>query len=550
MRILLATVLFITLPCMASADPAQYTIEERMIPIGHGISGEEIYVDSLKISSDLEHIAYVSRIGQTFRVWLDGVSEKSHSGITRQSPFFAPKQNRIAYIANDKDKMFVVVDNKEQDRYKQVGTLTFSPDGSRIAYRAEDDKGGQFVVTDGKEGPKFEVGITTDVGIVFSPDSDHVAYVGINNNNSCIFVKDNKKLRSYEKIEKVKFSPDSKHVAYTAMEKGNWFVVLDDQPGEKYDKVRRLMFSPDSSQLVYEALKNKRPIIVKNDKEISEGHGAFFPNFSPKKGHFAYLIAEKGNKFSYIIDGKQEPPVDEPGKLIYSHDETSTAYAALLNNKWHMVKDGEKGPAFKKIFAFSYSPAGNDLIYAAETDDGKKCVVVNNIPGKLYESIGVPVYSPDGKKYAYVASEEDKKMFMVINGEQQTPYPIIGIPMEGSGIDAQQPFFSNDGNHLAYPVYDPDKNEAFMVVDGKAHPSFGAVMKPCFSADGKHVAYMARKGHNWHLVVDGKAGSNTCDGMIRGASIGFDPARNCFFNLVASKSESGLSFFRIEAEIK
>lgn len=554
MRTLLLLLLIVTAPCFLLASPTEPTIEERMVPIGHGISGEEIYVNSLKISPDYKHIAYVSRIGGTFRVWMDGVTKKSHSGITRQSPFFSPKQNRVAYIADENDKMFVVVDNEEHDRYKQVGTLTFSPDGSRLAYRAEDDKGRQVVVIDGKEGPKFDVGITNDIGIVFSPDSKHVAYVGLTGNNSCIFVKDNKKMRSFEKIGRIEFSPDSKHYAYTAMEDGTWKVILDDKEGTEYKQISNLMFSPDSSHTVYMASsKKRRPIIVKNDVEISGGIGVFFPAFSPKRNRFCYLMAEKDNKFRYVIDGKQDQPVDKPGRIIFSHDDSSSAYAAMIDDKWHIIKDGKKGPGFKKIYAFSYSPVNNDILYAAENEAEQTCVVVNDSPGNFYDSIGVPAFSPDGKTYAYVASHNDKKMFMVINGVEQQAYPIIGIPMEeaeGSGIGAQRAFFSEAGNRLAYPVYDPDKKTAFMVVDGKPQAIFDAVMLPCFSTDEKHIAYMGKKNDAWHLVVDGKAGSNTCDGMIRGATIAFDPARNCFFILVASKGDSGLSFYRMEAEIK
>ncbi len=554
MRLLLFSLLLVTSPGILFANQAKTTIEERMVPLGHGISGEEIYVNSLEISPDFKHIGYVSRIGGTFRVWLDGVSKKSHSGVTRQSPFFSPEQNRLAYIANEGDNMFVVIDNHEHDRYKQVGTLTFSPDGSRVAYRAEDAKGSQFVVINGKEGPKFDVGITNDIGIVFSPDSKHVAYVGINDKDSVIFVKDNKKIDSFKQIKQVKFSPDSNHLAYSAMKDDGWVVVLDNKSGQTYIMVDNLMFSPDSTQLVYMAQKSRRSIIVINNKEISEGIGVLFPSFSPHKGRFAYIIAEKNNKFCYVLDGEKELLVDKPGRMIFSHDDTSAAYAALIKDKWHVLKDGVKGPAFKKIYAFSYSPASNDILYAAENEAGQKCVVVNHIPEKFYNSIGAPVYSKNGQKYAYVATNNDGKMFIIINGqEQKTTYPIIGIPVEEvneSGVSAQHPYFSDTGKRLAFPVYDPDQKKAFMVVDGKNQQTFDAVMAPCFSPDEKHIAYMGKKGNSWHMVVNGKPGRHTCDGMIRGATIAFDPANNCFFILVASNTESGLSFYRMEAEIK
>ena len=553
MKRLLFIGLLMLWPSLLPAASAQ-NVAERLVPLGYGISGEEIYVNSLKISPDFKHIGYVSRIGGSFRVWLDGVSEKSHMGVTRQSPFFSPQQNRLAYIAQDKEDMFVVVDNQEHDRYKQVGTLTFSSDGSRLAYRAEDHQGDQMIVVDGKPGPKFEVGVSNTPGIVFSPDSKHLAYVGISGNNAAIFVKDNKKLESFEKIDQIKFSPDSKHVAYSAMEKGKWMVVKDDRKGPAYNAAGNLVFSPDGSQLVYMAEKNRRRIVVRNQEEITGEAGALFPAFSPDGSRFAFLSIRKGGKFSYVIDGKAELAVDIPGRLIFSHDGSSTAYAARFGDKWHVVKDGVKGPAFKKIAAFSFSPATNDILYAADNDEGKTCVVKNTMPGAFYDAIGAPVFSQDGGQYAHAARRTDSEMFMVVNGVEQKPYPLIGIPFnEETGqpqMTAQQPFFSEKGNRLAYPVYDVKLTKAFMVVDGKPQAQFDAIMEPIFSADEKHVAYMAKRDNKWFMVVDGQPGSLTCDGMIRGATIAYDPSTHCFFILVASKKEAGLAFFRLEAEIK
>jgi Tol biopolymer transport system component len=265
-------------------------------------------------------------------------------------------------------------------------------------------------------------------------------------------------------------------------------------------------------------------------------------------------VAEKDNKFSYVVDGKKELALDVPGRLIFSADGTSAAYAAVIEGKWHVVKDGIKGPAFKEIEAFTYSSATSDILYAVNNEEGNKSIVLNDVPGKFYAAIGSPLFSPNGKHYAYPASQGGKEMFMVIDGQEQPGrYPIIGIPAEEKpgkfSFAAQQPFFSSKGSRVAFPVYDPDSKTAFMVVDGKPQPSFEAVMQPIFSDDEKHVAYMAKKGGRWRMVVNGQMGANSCDGMIRGASIAFDTIERCFFILVASQKETGLSFSRLEFKV-
>src|SRR6056297_1221775 len=174
----------------ATAPPKKSTaFKETMKPIGHCISGEKLYRRSLTVSSDSRHLAYISSIGEDYRVWLDGEAGKAYRNITRSSPFFSPQKNRLAYIVRDNGHMFVVTDGKKEKKYAKVGTLNFSPDGTRVAYRAENQKGEQFVVIDGKQGPCFSTGISQEIGIVFSPDSRQVAYAGINEHNSHILVK-------------------------------------------------------------------------------------------------------------------------------------------------------------------------------------------------------------------------------------------------------------------------------------------------------------------------------------------------------------------------
>lgn len=65
---------------------------------------------------------------------------------------------------------------------------------------------------------------------------------------------------------------------------------------------------------------------------------------------------------------------------------------------------------------------------------------------------------------------------------------------------------SPDGRHLALVAR--KGNEFFIVVDGKAGPEHDNISKglPVFSPDGKRIAYVANKGKKWSVIVDGQSG--------------------------------------------
>jgi hypothetical protein len=89
----------------------------------------------------------------------------------------------MAYRVKSGNKVFVVIDGKEEKQYDFIKekycndnivpkTLIFSPDSKHLAYRAESAHQ-SFVVVDGKEEKKYDF----IKSLIFSPDSRHMAYV-------------------------------------------------------------------------------------------------------------------------------------------------------------------------------------------------------------------------------------------------------------------------------------------------------------------------------------------------------------------------------------
>jgi len=156
------------------------------------------------VSPDMRHIALldVSKklLGRAkWMVFIDGKEGKKYDAIVKHSPTFSPDGKNLAYLAEENNKQFVVVDGKEESRYDRIGigreietlatapggsywiktasqVLAFSPDSKRVAYTAEKGKK-WFVVVDGKEGKQYDA--IDPNAIVFSPDSKKIGFAAL-----------------------------------------------------------------------------------------------------------------------------------------------------------------------------------------------------------------------------------------------------------------------------------------------------------------------------------------------------------------------------------
>ena len=68
------------------------------------------------------------------------------------------------------------------------------------------------------------------------------------------------------------------------------------------------------------------------------------------------------------------------------------------------------------------------------------------------------------------------------------------------------PFFSPDGKRVAYVAF--RGQQQCVVVDGRPSQEYEATLRgtPIFSPDSRRVAYAAAKGNRWNMYVDGQPG--------------------------------------------
>lgn len=114
---------------------------------------------------------------------------------------------------------------------------------------------------------------------------------------------------------------------------------------------------------------------------------------------------------------------------------------------------------------------------------------------------GRPRISPDGKRLAYVVREKNEE-FMVVDGRRGPPF-----------VRVQSPVFSPDSATVIYAAERRKPNGYIerVIVRGEEILStpYEVIWDPIFHPDGKTLAYPAKRGDKAVLVVDGKEGPVT-----------------------------------------
>src|SRR6266581_6965744 len=374
-----------------AADPGNREVTERLI----GRIGPTTETEWIRVSPDARRVAYAA-----------GAGGKKYDATT------------------GKGKLVAVIDGQEAGKPydslggTSLGEIIFSPDGKRLAYVAS-NSGKWFVVVDGKEGKKYD-GLVS--ALSFSPDSRHVVYTDGGD---------------YYDIGGFLFSPDSKRVTHVVSTGPQSVVVVDGQDGEYHNGlVRSLVFSPNSKRMAYvAATEDKRNrFAVVDERQGKPYEGVRTPVFSPDSKRMAYA-ARAGGQWLMVVDGKEGKRYDNLGTPVFSPDGKRVAYAAQALGRWLMVEDGKESKDYRGTGMPVFSPNGKRMAFLAQAEGGLIgwLVVADGKEGAPYNSAGTPLFSPDSKRLAYWA-QTGNKWFVVVDGQKGKPYDeILGNPIVISG---------------------------------------------------------------------------------------------------------------------
>jgi roadblock/LC7 domain-containing protein len=267
---------------------------------------------------------------------------------------FSPDGQRLAYKAADGigqavTSEFVVVDGKAQQRYTKVGAPVISPDGKRVAYWARSGSK-EFLVLDGNEGPAF----ASVWPPVFSPDGSRVAYIAKLDKKRGVVVVDGVPGPAFEHPhEGPVFSADGR-LAYAEASGHKLVINVNSQPytevpfqAGKVNGIHSIVFSPDGKRLAFVVLRGgvsymqgetrraKRTVVVDRKPEKDYNVPALTgPRFSPDGRHLAYAVHDPDKRQDFVVlDGQEGMPYGEVLQDSISFSTTAMRYWVRQGNK-------------------------------------------------------------------------------------------------------------------------------------------------------------------------------------------------------------------------
>lgn len=318
---------FVVSPDGKVAACAAFKEKEWKVFAGDRMGKTYTFVHSpLRIGADGSAMAYAA-CKEGHCVMVVGDAEGAPDPRIREFAFHAGRR-RVAYVVEEENVRFVVVDGKRQDP-RGASDPVFSPDGNRVAYAA-----GTFVVVDGAKGPEFK----SVRSPVFSPDGKTVAHVAGNGEGEFIVVGETPDPRRFNSVWAPAFSPDGKTVAYCAEKGGKCFVVVGDRQEAEFKRVWDPVFSADGCHVAYTATQDGNKTFVVVDGKKGAEYGSVWGIALSRDGAVvAYAARMQGGKSAVIVGEKPGDECDLVTPPIVGADGKTVAHGALQGREIRWV---------------------------------------------------------------------------------------------------------------------------------------------------------------------------------------------------------------------
>ncbi len=380
-------------------------------------------------------------------------------------------------------RMRVVLDGQVQREFDAILSMTYSSDGSHLAYVGK-EANGHTVMLDGRvvgtiDGFANKQQMGRDLSLTVSPDGSRLALLAFQK-GKVVVVEGDKPGPQFDRISKVKFSPDGKRLAYIGSRDGKWFVIVDGNEKEAEDRVGDFILSKDGKHVAYSVIVQNGWDSLTIDGVTQQKFGDIVSGslrFSPDGSRIGYISAA-GSEFRCIVDGQPVSNKSSAGlsDIEFSNHGEHVAYFSLSKP----VRQGSDG---KAVFEPGSASVVIDGTVIAEFDELR---------------VGSFSFSNDGQHTAW-AARRGTEWRVYVDQKAQSPFAAIG---EG-GI-----YFNSEGTRVAYSAQGEDKKWR-VVVDGVQGEPFDEVngKSIVFSAEAKHISYIADRDGKSSVVVDGKVGA-------------------------------------------
>jgi len=295
-------------------------------------------VFNFKFSADGKRFAYGATHGKQTFVVIDGQRQTGRGTYVRGSLVFSSDSQHVAYIRHVPGKPaheFVVHDGvMSREGYPHIRALTFSPDGTQLAFVAKFPNDQECVVVRDQAKKKFPF---IAEGPLFSPDGTHVAYRAewLATARDIVMLDDNQVVVGQGGEKGLWFSPDSRRLASVETLDKQRYLVIDGQRHPLKDEVARFQFSPDSQHWGWTTQNGQ--LVVDGQTRAVDGYPKTFQFISGGK-HWVYIVRKDMDNY-VAVDGRlgraygrilpvDAPKIhfDSPDKFHYLGIRAGTAY--------------------------------------------------------------------------------------------------------------------------------------------------------------------------------------------------------------------------------
>jgi Tol biopolymer transport system component len=367
----------------------------------------------LFVSPNGQRLAYILKLGGKEILVCDGRQGPAwysignvgpYSRDSKRLPYQASKDGKaytLSLFAGEEDKA-APMNGKEGPGHKDVNHKPSSPDEKRFAYIATDDKGKKFVVVNGQPLKPYE-GIGS---MTFSPDGKRVAFTAKRDGKAMV-VCDGKEGPHYPEVFYPMFSPDGKSLAYWARSAHlkKWFVIWDEKEMTQLNGEPQLAFSPDGRALACSTYSGGGLYrFAETVENLATGHDcASPPVFSPDSRHIACALG-KDLRWWVCVDGKSLAGKYDPETVMcWDGPGDSGTSMTLSDNSPGFSADGRH--VYWKGFRNSPGnlPPGNREHF----------IVCDGFEGPSHEGLWVPEdFRNHAKRLRYVVRDGERVRLM------------------------------------------------------------------------------------------------------------------------------------------
>jgi Tol biopolymer transport system component len=359
----------------------------------------------ISFSDDLAHIAYAARfrVGDRIResvVW-DG--RRGPEFVWVHYPALSPDGRRLAFVGVPQQDVGISQPGTVLPAYLAIGaarlliqvkgdtlstswTPVFSPDGAKLAFRAERPSG------------RFAIGVLDVATVEADPGAIERAVVWG---------------PEFDGIDLPKWAPDSSTVVYAAApSRSEWVVMVGTKPSATYKDATGVAFSP-SGVLAYQATDESGQFVMINGERQASFNVVTAPTFRGD-GTVVYRATEGGKH--YVVVGSQRREVQKPAEgASVSADGTRVMWWYREDERRRMVINGTQGRKFtRRVNPPVFHADAGTFAYTAQSDDGFYVVTPRGVSGRYQGVLVNPRISPDGTKVGFVAYVDDRLWWKVL----------------------------------------------------------------------------------------------------------------------------------------